>query len=55
MGAYERVVGALVGEEVRGPDGAAVRVRELTVEDLRVVVVHRQPGEGVIEGQVDDL
>ena len=52
---HQRVVSGLVGVEVRCPNGAAVGVLELALEELRVVVVHRQLREGIVEGQVDDL
>ncbi len=39
-----------MGQEVGGPNGAAIGVRVLLLEDFRVVVVRGQLGEPIIEG-----
>ncbi len=39
-----------MGQEVGSPNGAVIGVLVVPIEDLRVVVVHGQLGEPIIEG-----
>ncbi len=38
-----------------GPDGATVRVVEVTIEEGAVELIHGALGEGIVKSQVDDL